>query len=87
MTRETEGKLSLSCQSFRKERKIFEAHQQEVRASRDKKDKEDIETLRREVCENSLSPVSSSSPLSGNANFSDGMIYSTVRWRIKCPYK
>lgn len=33
----------------RKERRVFEAYQQEATAARDRRDKEDIENLRREV--------------------------------------
>jgi uncharacterized membrane protein (DUF106 family) len=38
-----------SPELFRKERKIFEAYQLEAKAARDRRDKEDIETLRKEV--------------------------------------
>ena len=41
--------LCMQLGPSRKERKVFEAYQQEARAGRDKKDKEDIENLRRAV--------------------------------------
>lgn len=40
--------------SCRKERRIFEAYQQEATSARDKRDKEDIENLRTEVLGNSI---------------------------------
>lgn len=35
--------------NFRKERKMFEAYQQQARTARDRKDKEDISALRNQV--------------------------------------
>jgi len=35
--------------SFRKDRKVFEEYQREAKAAKDRRDKEEIEALRREV--------------------------------------